>query len=270
MANLVTLQNNFQAFLLTGNQSGIESLIVKDHLSKEKRLKIYFDAYHIRLNEILVQDFPKTFILMGEDLFDKAFLAYLNAYPSTHFSARYFGQHFSQFLKDCSPFNEEPIYAEMAEFEWTLMGTLDAQDAPVANLTQMSTLSPEGWSYFQIAFHPSATLVAYQWDTPLLWKTIDQEEPPRSAVKQTEPQHWIIWRNDLKSMYQSLTKSQAQLFKLFAEGYCFSEILEKLSETMPMEEVPQFAVSHLQFWIQQALVSKIVINGECSSALPAP
>lgn len=258
MTNLLALQNGFQDFLLTGNSAEINALIVADHLPKEKRLKIYFDAYRIRLKEILSQDYPKTVTLLGDTLFDRAFEIYLNTYPSTHFSVRYFGQHFSRFLKESSPFNEEPIYAEMAFFEWTLMGTLDAQDAPIAKIEQLQNFSPEDWSYFKITFHPSVTLVACEWDTPLLWKAIDQEEPPRSAIKLTQPQHWVVWRNELRNLYQSLSAAQTQLFVLFSEGLCFSEILEKLSEIMPVDDVPQFAVSHLQFWIQQRMVSRII------------
>lgn len=262
MTALLSLQHAFQQYLMSAdNLEGVLPEIVADHLPKEKRLKIYFDAYRIRLMEILKLDFSKTYVLLGEDLYFQAFTAYLNAHPSSHFNVRYFGQQFPQFLRDCSPFCDEPIFAEMADFEWTLMSTLDAEDAHVLSLNDLQQVPQEDWPKLMFKFHPSVKHVAYEWDTPPLWKSIDNEEPPRAAKKLSQPQHWLIWRKGISSRYESISNEQVTLFNLLSEsGYCFSEILESLNQTMPEEKVPEFAISHLQHWIEEELISGIEVK----------
>lgn len=255
MSKLIDIQNGFQHYLLTGEIKDVLPAIVEDHLPREKRLKIYFDAYWLRLLDITQQDYSKTLVLLGEEKFEQAFLAYLKAYPSKHFSARYFGQYFSQFLKDCSPYSDYPMLSEMANFEWSLMSTLDAADAPLISQAELNTLPENAWSSLKLSFHPSVILRKYQWDTPFLWKSIEANEPQRQPILLEEPQDWLIWRKGLRSLYHSISPTQALLFKSMNQGLCFHECLEKLNEIMEEAEIPAFAISNLQFWIHSEMVS---------------
>lgn len=255
MSTLLNLQTAFQEYLMLGHPQDITRAIVEDHLPIEKRLKIYFDAYRIRLKEVLQLDFAKTVVLLGDDLYHQAFIAYLNAYPSTHFNVRYFGKHFSQFLRDCSPFNQEPAFSEMADFEWNLMHTLDAADAEILPITALASIPEDAWAALTFRFHPSVQCARYDWDTPELWKAIDQEAPPRAAVKLMNAQHWLIWRKGLTSQYQSISLEQAQLFRDITAKLCFSECLENLTDCMPADQVPQFAIAQIQTWIQHEMIS---------------
>lgn len=257
MSKLIDIQNGFQGYLLTGEIASILPAIIEDDLPKEKRLNIYFDAYRLRLLDITQQDYSKTLVLLGEEQFEQAFLAYLKAYPSTHFSARYFGQYFSQFLKDCSPYSEYPVFSEMADFEWALMSTLDAADAPLITQTELNNLPEDAWSNLKLSFHPSVILKSYQWDTPFLWKSIENNEAPRNPTLLKEAQHWLIWRKGLRSLYHSISPAQALLFNSMRQGLCFHECLEKLNEIMEEAEIPAFAISNLQFWIHSEMVSGI-------------
>ncbi len=261
MSKLIDIQNGFQGYLLTGEIASILPAIIEDDLPKEKRLNIYFDAYRLRLLDITQQDYSKTLVLLGEEQFEQAFLAYLKAYPSTHFSARYFGQYFSQFLKDCSPYSEYPVFSEMADFEWALMSTLDAADAPLITQTELNNLPEDAWSNLKLSFHPSVILRSYQWDTPFLWKSIENNEAPRNPTLLKEAQHWLIWRKGLRSLYHSISPAQALLFNSMSQGLCFYECLEKLNEIMEEAEIPAFAISNLQFWIHSEMVSGITISG---------
>ena len=92
MHNLLCIQASFQDYLLTGDLS-IMSAIVSDIRDAKQRLEVYFNAYRIRLIDVLKADYPKLRLYMGDEEFEKLSLAYLKAFPSEHFSVRYLGQH---------------------------------------------------------------------------------------------------------------------------------------------------------------------------------
>lgn len=263
MSKLAEVQTDFQEYLIDiKNKSSALSHIISDHLSNEKRAQIYFNAYRIRLKEILQQDFPKTDTLLGEDLFIKAFILYLDAHPSRHFNVRYFGQHFAHFLQETKPFSDDPIFSEMADFEWRLMGTLDAKDSDALTPGQLSAVPAEKWPQLRFSLHPSVSLTSYEWDTPQLWKLIDNEEHPRAPTKLNAPQHWLIWRKDLCSRYESISPVQAEYLQWLADSNPFSKVLENLQGHMPEEKVVEFAVSHLQYWMEQQVIAQFEVSSE--------
>lgn len=256
MTKLFTMLDSFQDYLISGNDENILPSIVKDHISAPNHLKIYFDAYRLRLLDILQMDFPKTLVLMGDEHFEVAFHQYLKQYPSTHFSVRYFGRHFMSFLRNTVPYSEHSAIAEMAEFEWSLMSTLDAANASVISLEDLSGLPQEQWANLALVFHPSLTPITCQWNTPELWKIIDSEEAPTPPTKNDTPMLWLLWRHGLRSLFQSLTTEQEILFKSFYSGLKFSEVIENLCEHMNEAEIPTFALQNMQLWIQSGMVSQ--------------
>tara|TARA_R110002110_G_scaffold33533_1_gene114856 strand:- start:183135 stop:183917 length:783 start_codon:yes stop_codon:yes gene_type:complete len=256
MTKLFTMLDSFQDYLISGNEDKILPSIVEDHISAPNHLKIYYNAYRLRLLDILQMDFPKTLTLMGDEHFEVAFHQYLKQYPSTHFSVRYFGQNFMVFLQNTAPYDKHTAIAEMAQFEWSLMDTLDAADAPTASLESLSQLAPEQWANLMLTFQPSLKVIVCEWNTPALWKMIDAEDEPTPPAKNSKPVAWVLWRHELRSLFQSLTPDQTLLFDCFQTGLNFSEVMEHLSSHMAEDEIPTFALQNMQLWIQSGMVSE--------------
>lgn len=257
MPNLTELQHNFQHYLITSDESQIQSSIVSDQISSDCRLKIYFDAYRLRLLDILSADFSKTMTLLGEEVFRLAFEKYLDQYPSTHFSVRYFGRYFSDFLRESPDHKSLPVVAEMAAFEYALMNAIDAADDEVASIEDLKAIPPENWGAIQLTFHPSLQYQVCEWNTPVLWKAIDDEADPIPPQKNPEAMTWIIWRKGIRNLFQSLTPQQYQLLHAFKNNLCFGEVLEGLSTEHNIEDLPTFALQNIQHWLQSNLISHV-------------
>lgn len=258
---LYKIQNVFQAYLTDQNPDATHTMehLTNDstHISATKRLEIYYDGYRLRLLEILEGDFPKLHTLMGDEAFDALGHHYIAAYPSKHFSARYFGQYLAHFLREEIAYTKQPYLAEMADFEWALGNTLDAENANIITLDDLKSISPAYWGNLKIHFHPSLQVRTFEWNIPQLWKTIENKEPPQSPIKQKESMTWIFWRRDLQSQFRSLTKPQALILKLFQEDNPFSDICESLSEIIDPEMVPVIALEFIQHCIDDGFISKL-------------
>lgn len=253
MTQWLSLQTRFQDYLMNECADMLQHVAEDSHFSAEKRLKVYFDAYRIRLMEILKLDFEKTHTLMGDEQFDNAFYGYLKTHPSHHFSVRYFGQYFPQYLNETAPFKSIEVFSEMAYFEWSLSYTLDAPDAPALSHDTLTKTLPDAWPTLRFDFHPSVISHRFEWDTPALWLLIDKEEPPRGPIKQPIPLRWIFWRRGLRSYFQSCNEYEDRIFEAIENAQDFSEICESLLDILPEEEVPMIVAQTLNKWVQEEL-----------------
>ncbi len=254
---LKSLQAQFQDYLLHGGPTKLLPRVNEGGLHPQKRLEIYYDAYRLRLLEVLSLDYPKTLMLLGDDDFEAAFLKYLDKHPSMHFSVRYFGQHFPDFLEQTPPFAEASLIAEMATFECAVSYTLDSEDGPVVTLEDLSAISPSRWAALSFTLHPSVISRRFEWDTPQLWQHIDKELPPRPPVKQDSPVTWLFWRKGIRTLFQSCNIAETILFEALIQGDTFAEMCEKLSDLVPEKDIPLVAAKTLYKWVSEEIISKV-------------
>src|SRR5690606_5482822 len=153
---------------------------IKDsqRFKKERGLGVYHDGYRLRLHEVLQCDFEIVEKLLGDKEFFNAAMAYIDKYPSHHFSVRYYGQYFAQFLRENAPYNNDPFLAEMADFEWSSMSTLDASNENIATIEDLQNFPVEQWANMCIRFHSSVCTTTFSYDIPQLWKWIEADSPP--------------------------------------------------------------------------------------------
>lgn len=104
--NLRQLQEWMQDAIM--NPTSMES-VPKEILKSSKRLtsvkglRIYNRAYNIKLVEILCKEYKVLAKTLGENLFNKFAVTYLEEYPSKSYTLVYLGKMFPQFLKETRP-----------------------------------------------------------------------------------------------------------------------------------------------------------------------
>lgn len=261
MLALKNIQDYFQDYLMHGTlKTMLPEVAPDERFSAEKRLQVYFDAYRIRLMEILKLDFPKTHTLLGDENFENAFHEYLAKHPSTHFSVRYFGQYFSDFLASASPYKDYPIFSEMAQFEWSVAYTLDAKDAPIVNPEMFSAISPEQWHLLQFKFHPSVTSRYFAFDTPQLWQHIDNDGPARGPLQQDSAVRWLFWRKGQRSLFQSCTLAEDKMFQAIQNNCDFAQTCESLIDIIDEESIPLTCAQTLFKWVNEEMISEISLT----------
>ena len=132
MSALRRLQEDFQNYVLVRDDRMQAHALSTAQVSAEERLAIYADGYRLRLLEALDTDYTGLHTLMGDDEFDAMGRTYIDAYPSAHFSLRWYGGHLSEFLRTVEPYSKYPVFAEMATFEWSKCTAFDAPDSTVS------------------------------------------------------------------------------------------------------------------------------------------
>jgi hypothetical protein len=253
---LPTLQGDFQRYLLTlgGN---MEQEIVSDALDARTRLQIYADAYRLRLLEALETDFVALRAVLGDEAFDRLGRAYIDAYPSQHYSIRYFGRHLSRFLADIAPYRERPVLAEIALFEWAMTDAFDAPDAGSATIADMARVPPQAWPELRFELHPSLQRIELQWNAPAIWNAVDQDDAFPDPERADYPIGWMVWRQGLQIYFRSLAVDQAWMLDRLRAGATFAEVCEGLTEWIDAQYVAAHAAGLLKQWIEDGLISAI-------------
>ncbi|HPF47169.1 MAG: putative DNA-binding domain-containing protein [Alphaproteobacteria bacterium] len=241
------MQDTKEAFLLEIEEGG--------KIGPEQRLHIYAHAYKSRLVDTLVEDFPVLHSLVGDDMFEDICLGYIDKYPSSHPSLRYFGQHMVQFLKETEAYSNIIPAIEMADFEWNFNDVFDAPDARSVSVEEVAKIPAQAWTTLRIHLQPSFVMSRYKWNTPAVWSTVSDKNDDHPIMPEEYPKisNCIQWKSDLKCFFRTVPDDEAALLNLAKDHKSFPDLCEQLLEEYG-EAASMRAAELFKGWIMEGLV----------------
>lgn len=255
MSSLASLQRQLQSHVLSGDDTLAAQIESTDAVPASTRLAIYSDAYRLRLIEALQANYPVLDALLGSDEFARLTQLYLSAYPSRHYSIRWFGHRLAGFVRELDEFRAQPWLPEIADWEWKVATAFDATDAALLELDDLATVAPEDWSSLVLTLHPSVQTIAVTTNVAEIVKAAGNEQSlPEGKIG--DEGAWLIWRRDLAVQYRSLDPVEARALNTLATGATFEALCEAMAELMDADEVPQRAAQFLRTWIDEQLLEK--------------
>jgi hypothetical protein len=260
MSSCSDLQSYFQHYIFQDDQSICDHVIGTKKVSKETRLKIYSDAYRLRLQAALDSSYPILKKYLGNKPFEKICNAYIDHHPSHYRSIRWYGDQFSLFLKLHTKYKRMPHLNELALWEWKSALVFDAENATVLSLNEMASLTPDLWPSVKFKIHPTIQQINLYSNIVPIWEALCDEKEPPALVKNNKPITWILWRKELVSQYISIPEDEAYALDAIISGKTFSEMCEQLCEYIAEEDVGLRAASFLKGWITQGLIEKIKVQ----------
>lgn len=258
---LADLQQAFQTAVLHLQDTAPDFIVATDQASSTERFTVYTEAYRLRLIEALSADYPGLKNLLGAEGFDAMGRAYIDASPSDQFSIRWFGRHLPHFLAETSPYAEQAGIAELANFEWTLSEAFDAPDSTVIDYSRLAAIEPSHWPSLKLKFHPSLRRIDLHYNAPQVWQASSQQQPLPVFSANFEPQAWLIWRQQLKLLFRSLSVHEAFAIDAFLQGQCFAEVCAGLTEWLDEEQVVMNAAGFLQTWLSEGWITGVDVSG---------
>jgi hypothetical protein len=266
MSELARLQQNFQHYVLQGD-AAIQCAIVEDAAADAtRRLDVYYQAYRLRLAEVLRNDFTGVRQLLGTDGFEEMARAYVEASPSPHFNARWYGDRLSGFLQHTAPWSHNAALAEMAALEWGMTIAFDAPDESSAAIEDVAALSPEEWPRMQLAFAKSLQCFDLQWNVAAIRRALDREVDVPDVVQLDDAPRHVVWRTDLEVRHRALETDEAAALTAAMDGATFGELCERLCEWHSEDTVAMRAAELLKRWIHDQWISALIVLDEADQA----
>jgi hypothetical protein len=255
---LRTLQNHFQAYVLHGAAQIRERVVSGPSDNAARRLRIYYDAYRLRLIEALAGDYATLRAVLGEGAFHAAAAAYVHATASRLRNVRWYGAQLPDFLRDTAPWNARRELADIARFEWTLTLAFDAAEAPRASLAELAALAPESWPAIAFVLHPSAHLLRLSGNAPVLRKAVDAGVPLPAIESGDSSVDWLIWRNGANVCFRSLSVAERRALEATQRGARFAAICERAYAFVPADHAPALVAGWLRAWVDDSLIAAVV------------
>lgn len=255
MNPLASLQAQFQAYVLTGENEIQRAVVDGPRADAAARLNVYARGYNLRLIEVLDADYPALHVLAGDDLFDHFCRDYIAARPSVFPNARWFGIHLPDFL--ATRFAEQPVLAEMAAFEWAMSLAFDSADDPVLEIAALTQLPSEAWATLGFTLHRSLQRVELAWNVPAFWNAVEREDEPPIPQRSSATAPWMVWRRGLITFFRHLEADEAAALDAIRSAAGFADMCEVLCGWHTADQVPARAMALLMRWVDEGLLSGI-------------
>ncbi|MEQ1802841.1 MAG: DNA-binding domain-containing protein [Gammaproteobacteria bacterium] len=246
---LADVQARFQAFVLRdedGPPAGLDAV----------GAGVYAEGYFLRLSEALANDYPVLKRLLGDTAFADMARTYALAWPSRHYSVRWFGEQLPRFLRITPPFSAEPYLAELASLEWLMGEAFDAADAPVIGVAEVAALPATDWPALILHFHPSVRRLKAHHDVVALWRGRAAEMGASADGPIPKLQHVVVWRRDLEVYFRPLDPGETLALDVLEGGGSFAAACEAMSAAVgPGTEPAALIAGWLRQWLAEGLVA---------------
>jgi hypothetical protein len=258
MRTLAALQQAFQSYVLRGEPDVAERIGGGERVDPQRRLRIYFDAYRLRLVEALATDYEALRALLGDEAFTAACRAYVEATPSVFRNVRWYGGGLPEFLRVTQPWSRDPTVYEVALFEWTLTLAFDAADAAVVRFEDLAGVPPVDWPALAFVLHPSVQIIELRTNAPAMRKATDAGDQLPEATMADDPRPWLVWRKELTANFRSLGEPESWALAAVRDGANFTALCEGLCGWFSPEEAATQAAGLLRQWVDGELISDLI------------
>jgi hypothetical protein len=262
-AVLADRQSALQHWLRAGDPAIGAHVAASPPAAAAARLRVYADAYRLRLVEVLTNDFPVLTGHVGRARMEAMASAYLRDHPSTQPSVRHLGRGFAQWLS--ARRDVEATLVELARFEWAQGEVFDACDASPVTVAEVGALPAAAWPTLSLFFQPALRCLWLETTAPAQVAAHAAGQPP-TALAAAAPGHWLLWRQDFNVHWRRLPSEEADALRDMRDGQRFGALCTRLQATHGLD-APARAAGLLKRWLQDGLIT--ALHAE-TPAIPSP
>lgn len=255
---LKDFQDRFQRAILEDNDAILENLTDGARESKDNLLKVYRDAYVLRLIDVVGNDHEHLRRYLGELEFGAMARGYIAANPSHNPNARWFSHRLPEFLRTTAPFAQQPVLAELAALERALNDAFDAGDAVALGVCDLAAIPVGAWSELAFVVHPSAICLEASTNAGAIWMALKADAEPPVPVVLPAPVRILVWRQGATAMFRELSAEEAMMWQLTAEGTNFGDVCQMMAVFDTAETAPARAAGILKTWLETGLLSRVI------------
>jgi hypothetical protein len=221
-----------------------------DDSDRKTRIRVYLDAYYLRLRDVLREDFPRVAALLGPEQFGEVVKGYIQVFPSRWWSVRHLGGFLPEFLRHRKGSTE--CLADLAELEWARVEVFDAPDAECATIADLVSVPADAWPALRFSPIPAIRILRAHYPVHQLWsgsKSLDLSAAETSLR---------VWRkNDCEVLHAPMDDRESAAFDKMISGEPFAAICETFAD-LPELQAAQQATGLLARWIEDGIIGRIV------------
>ena len=249
--NLAQIQSALFSLVTADRQTTVEpdQIVGGGSLTAEQRVHVYASMYVARTQDSIREDFPKVTQLLGE-AFVPTVSAYVERYPSTHFSLSMLGREFPRFLRESSSVR----MADLAQLEWMHSDVFIAKDCQPLTAQALVGMDPEKFGAATLEFIPALQLAWLTHDVRSLWRAVEEG----LAVPEVEPGKTplLVWRKEHEVFHVALEHDEAMAIEALQQGGTIGAACEAFAERA---DPAVAAFTAIGSWFSESMVARVVL-----------
>ncbi len=193
------------------------------------RLEIYRSAYHARLIECLLDDYPAVAATLGEAAFDELCRKYIELYPSTGSNLNSFGARVARLCRASAAERTElgAFVADLAALEWAIVEVIHAASADPLTMAALTDVPAERWAEARLVATPAFRLLRFEYPVNAYFQAFREGLGP--AVPPPEPSAVAVYRNGPTIWRMNLGEAGFELLYALTRGRSLGESLAEAS-----------------------------------------
>lgn len=257
---LAATQAALQQHVLNGSATVAAAIRTGVGIDSGQRLAIYHQAYRARLLETLQDSFGHCWRWAGDELFEAQALPYIERTPPRRAGLGHYGEDFPRWLSQ--RLTDQPWIGELAQLDWALRRAFDGPDAPVLVLSELATLATDAavWSRCAFRVHPTTRRLSFRHNTLALWSALDADGEPPAPTPLPLASDVLVWRRGHQPHFRSLGSLESHALTALIGGASFASLCMGLGKVCPADDVAATAGALLRRWIDDELLSSVVID----------
>jgi hypothetical protein len=268
LLQLITDPDGVEAALQSGGDidgSRLRQILRSDRkLAAADRLEVYSNAYFVRIQDCLREDFGALAAVLGEAAFHDLVKTYLMINPPVRPSLRHAGARLARHLRT-EPFaaifsRRCPYAGDLAELEWAISEAFYAADTSTIGPDALAQVAPEDWADLRFQITPTLQVVACDWPVQQVREHFDEHfstEGEGNLPLVEEPTKIRVWRRGESVLYRAMAQFEADALTAASAGKTFGSICGDIALALGDIEAPQASATLLADWLSGGLVAGI-------------
>jgi hypothetical protein len=150
-------------------------------------------------------------------------------------------------------FPDDLDIAELAGMDWLLRQAFDGPDAEALSLDALTDLTADDWEKLGFCFVPTLALSPLRFNTPAIWRALDQGASPPTALRLPASAGLCVWRRGWQPHFRTLDETEFAALSRLCESARFAEVCQTLSETGA--DTSTRIAHYLRSWLTDGLVA---------------
>ncbi len=172
-------------------------------LSPDERLEIYSRMYMERLHDCLREDFPAVERIVGHTAFHRLVSAYLERFPSRHYSLNPLGRNLPEFLSKPVPFARRELLRDVARIETAMAQVFDQEEVKPMTPGDFARIPQERLGSVRVRMVPAFQLLSLDYPANAVVTAARQDKPlphlrRRKCWLAVYRKNYRVWRLDVE------------------------------------------------------------------------
>jgi hypothetical protein len=248
---------------LVSEREAADRLTRGPKLSALERLEIYRSAYHARLVECLIDDYPALRAALGGAAFEALCRDYIAHHPSMRPSLNYFGAGMVAFCRERGL--ERGFAADLAALEWAIVEVIHSAGRPPLTPARLAEIPADAWGEARLELTPAHRIVRAEYPVNGFFQAFRDGDGASPRIPETRPSATLVYRGGPTVWRMDLSEPMLLLLEALAGGSTLGEALDRAASAMPgvLEiEAGRRLMAWFQGWMSGGLFAGVSLAAE--------